>query len=281
MTFVRRSGRWLVGNEVDAPTSDTLDSSQERPWFGVPIDVRTVGPMTVLVDQTDADRLGALTDEIRSDIGVDSSLLGVPARYAVLVDATSNGASTSFSSLSKEEAAAVTFGLYEQNHDGDYVATAGTAIKINPHDVASFSQSTPLLRHELTHYLLGPYLGSSPKWLSEGVANWVEFYPDDYPAMSLPSDLYERTLQADRRLPLIGLFNDDPDVNYQIAQASVAWLVTHFGMPHLLQLMKDYRSDYQGADVDALTSRLLHQVDGVTEQQVVTGAFGLIASFQH
>jgi hypothetical protein len=38
----------------------------------------------------------------------------------------------------------------------------------------------------------------------------------------------------------------------------VAWLVIHYGMP-----------------------RLLSHVYGLTEKEVVTGAFGLIASFQH
>lgn len=281
VTFVRRDGHWLVGDEIAAPEGDTLDAAQERPWLGVPIDVSTSGPMTVLIDRSDATRIEALTQEIRNDIRVDSALLGVPARYGVLVDATSNGASTSFSSLSKEEAAAVTFGLFQQDASGRYVATAGTAIKINPHEVTASSLSTPLLRHELTHYLLGRYLGSSPKWLSEGVANWVEYYPDDYPALRLLGTLYERTIHADRQLPTLGLFNDDPDVNYQIAQAAVAWLVAHYGMPRLLSLMTAYRTDYQGVNVDALTPKLLQQEYGVTEQQVVTGAFGLIASFQH
>jgi hypothetical protein len=97
----------------------------------------------------------------------------------------------------------------------------------------------------------------------------------------LTGTLYERTMHADRRLPVVGLFNDDPDVNYQIAQASVAWLIRHYGVAHLLQLMRDYRSGYQGPNVDALTPALLHRVYGLTEQQVVAGAFGLIASFQH
>jgi hypothetical protein len=61
----------------------------------------------------------------------------------------------------------------------------------------------------------------------------------------------------------------------------VTWLVDHYGVAKVLTLMKAYRDDYAGADVDALTPRLLRQVFGVTEQQVVDGAFGLLASYQH
>jgi hypothetical protein len=281
-TFVRRSGHWLVGADVKPGVDDSVETAQERPWYGVPIVVRTDGPLTVMVDRSRSSELDSLLHEVSDDIDVDATLLGVPARHAILVDATSNGASLSFNSLSKEQAGAVTFGLAHTNATGDrYVGSAGLAIKLNPHDVARLSASTQLLRHELTHFLLHEYSGTSPKWLSEGVANWVEFYPDDYPALRLAGDLYSRVLAADRELPTLGVFNYSPDVNYQIAQAAVAWLVSHYGMPRLLSLMKAYRDDYQGVNVDALTPKLLHQVYGVTEHQVVAGAFGLIASFQH
>jgi hypothetical protein len=70
-------------------------------------------------------------------------------------------------------------------------------------------------------------------------------------------------------------------VNYPIAQATVTWLVSHYGMPKLLDLMAAYRRDYAGADVDALTSRLFRQVYGVTPATVTAGAWRLLAEFQH
>jgi hypothetical protein len=281
-TFVRRDGHWLVGADVEPGVDDSVETAQERPWYGVPIVVRTDGPLTVMVDRSRSSAVDSLLREVSDDIDVDASLLGVPTRHAILVDATSNGASLSFNSLSKEQAGAVTFGLAHTDATGDrYLRSAGLAIKVNPHDVERLSASTQLLRHELTHFLLHDYSGTSPKWLSEGVANWVEYYPDDYPALRLTGDLYGRVMAADRELPTLGVFNYSPDVNYQIAQAAVAWLVAHYGMPRLLSLMGAYRDDYQGVNVDALTPRLLRQVYGVTEHQVVAGAFGLIGSFQH
>lgn len=281
-TFVRRGGHWVVGAEVRPGQSDSVETAQERPWYGVPIVSRTVGQMTVMVDEASSATLDNLVHEVGADIDLDASLLDVPTRHAILVDATTNGASVSFNSVSKEQAGAVTFGLAHSDATGEkYIGPAGMVIKINPHDVARLSASTPLLRHELTHFLLNQYSGTSPKWLSEGVANWVEYYPDDYPALRLTGDLYGRVMAADRELPTVGLFDYTPDVNYQIAQASVAWLISHYGVSRLLVLMRAYRAGYQGVDVDTLTPRLLHQVYGLTEKQVVTGAFGLIASFQH
>jgi hypothetical protein len=281
-TFVKRDGHWLLGAESQATDRTAFDAPQERPWFGVPIVARQVGPLTVLVDRSQASSLGSLSTAIRDDIAHDAHLLGVAPTYRVLVDATTNGLSYDFSSLSTEEAAAVTFGITASDPLGDRVTgLAGIAIKVNPKLVDQVVADAGILRHELTHYLLRQYSGSSPKWLAEGVAAWVQFYPDDFSRYAVPAALYARLLRADRALPIIGLFNEDPSVNYPISQAAVAWLVSHYGVAKLRELMDAYRSDYAGADVDALTPRLLRQVYGVTERQVVTGAFDLVASFQH
>src|SRR3954453_21273549 len=84
-------------------------------------------------------------------------------------------------------------------------------IKINPRLVDRLSTDTALIRHELTHYLLSQdYAGGSPKWLSEGIATWVQYYPDDFGSLAVPAAFYRRLQHADHRLPIVGLFNDDP-----------------------------------------------------------------------
>ena len=101
-TFVRRHGHWLLGSESEAKEADHFDTPQERPWFGVPIVAENVGPMTVLVDRTQAENLAGLTRAVQDDIAYDAQLLGVPASSKILVDATTNGLSLNFSSLSQE-----------------------------------------------------------------------------------------------------------------------------------------------------------------------------------
>jgi hypothetical protein len=277
-TFVRRGDRWVLGAEpVDA------HGVQWRPWGGPPIASLRTADMTVIVDRTRVSTLSTLSQAVRSDIAFDASELGVPAAYQVVVDATSTGGATKFSSLSKQEAAAVTFPLVAGSQRSAEVGhrVAALAIKVNPNSAEELSQDTSLLRHELTHYLLWDYNGSSPIWLAEGIATWIQYYPDTFSALAIPPELYTRLTHADRSLPPVGLFNENPEVNYIVAQAAVAWLVTHYGMPRLLELMRAYRTRYQGANSDALTPRLLEQVYGVTPQQVVAGAFGLIAELRH
>ncbi|HEX4686077.1 MAG TPA: hypothetical protein VH228_04795 [Nocardioides sp.] len=280
-TFVRRGDRWLVAAEPANGTSGT--GVQWRPWAGTPIAVRRSDAMTVIVDRSRASTLPSLTQAVHDDIAFDASQLGVPASYQVVVDATSSGGATKFSSLSKEEAAAVTFGLVAGTRDMPDTGgrLAGLAIKVNPHDAARLTESTPILRHELTHYLLRRYNGSSPKWLTEGIATWIQYYPDTFSALAVSPALYSKLDHAERTLPSIGLFDDAPDVNYIVSQAAVAWLVSHYGMPRLIALMRAYRDNFHDVNSDAITGRMLRQVYGVTQQQVVAGAFGLIGELHH
>jgi hypothetical protein len=282
MSFVRRNGHWLVGAVSQPKDADHFDSPQERPWYGVPVVARRDGPLTVVVDRSAADSLGPLTTAIRDDISYDARLLGVAASYRVLVDATTNGLSYDFSSVSQQEAAAVTFSLTASDPLGDHATgLAGTAIKVNPKLVDDVVSDAGILRHELTHYLLRAYAGSSPKWLTEGVATWVQYYPDTFSALQVPASLYASLRHADRTLPSIGLFNTDPSVNYPVSQAAVAWLVDHGGVARLIELMKAYRTQYQDVNADALTPRLFRQVYGVPVAEVVQGAFAELAELQH
>ncbi len=281
-TFVRRHGRWLLGSESEAKEADHFDTPQERPWFGVPIVAEHVGDMTVLVDRSRAENLAGLTSAVQDDIAYDARLLGVPASSKLLVDATTNGLSLNFSSLSQEEAAAVTFGVTSTDALGEHdTGLAGHVIKVNPHTVDRVVNDEGIMRHELTHYLLDRYNGYVPKWLSEGVAAWVQYYPDDFSRWQVPTDLYRRLMRADHTLPILGLFNEDPSLNYPISQAAVSWLVAHYGVARLLDLMRAYRTHYTDADVDALTPKLLRRTYGVTPAEVTDGAWGLLAQYAH
>jgi hypothetical protein len=282
MTFVRRHGHWLLGSESEAKAADHFDTPQERPWYGVPIVAQQVGSMTVLVDRSQAGDLSGLSTAVQDDIAYDAHLLGVPASSEILVDATTNGLSVNFSSLSQEEAAAVTFGVTSTDDLGEQqTGLAGMVIKVNPHTVDQVVHDEGIMRHELTHYLLRQFSSALPQWLSEGVAAWVQFYPDDFSQWRVPADLYGRLMRADHTLPIVGLFDEDPSVNYPISQAAVAWLVELDGVAKLLDLMRAYQSQYAGADVDALTPKLLRQVYGVSPSQVTDGAWGLLAQFDH
>jgi hypothetical protein len=276
MTFVRRGSGWYLGAENQRKNLDSYESPQERPWFGGPIAVARSGEMTVLVDRERASTTGELIESIRADIAYAADVVDERPAYDVLVDATSNGHSVGFSHLTEDEAAAVYFGM-----TGSTGGLAGAVIKINPGLVAEALEQEGLMRHELTHFLLNEYAGSVPRWLGEGVASYVQWFPSDFSRLVVGDALYDDLMAADRRLPIVGLFATDPSVNYPISQAAVTWLTGRSGIARLKRLMEAYDDAYDGPDVDAHTPRLLRKVYGLREKDVVDGAFAELAKLHH
>jgi hypothetical protein len=276
MTFVQRRTDWYLGAENQRKVSTSSESPQERPWFGGPIAVRRDGTMTVIVDRSRADSLDGLVSSIRADIAYVADVLGEPPAYDVLVDATSNGLKFEFSELSKQEAAAVSFGLV-----GVGGKRVGSAIKLNPTRIEQVLDQDGLMRHELVHFLLSEFTRSSPVWLTEGIASYVEFYPSDFSRLQVSDEYFDRLMAADRRLPIIGLFGIDPPVSYPISQAAVKYLVSRSGLDRLKDLMRAYRREYDSVNVDAHTPRLLRKLYDLREKDVVDGAFAELAKLNH
>ena len=275
MTFVRRASGWYLGAENERKRTTSMESPQERPWFGGPIAVRRDGPMTVLVDRKRADSLDGLMSSVHDDIEYAADVLDVEPAYDVLVDATSNGLTIDFSKLTKEEVAAFSFGLYGRN------GRVGSAIKLNPERVEESLDQENLMRHELTHYLLHKYDTAAPTWLVEGVAMYVETYPGDMSRYVVDDKVWDRLQAADHDLPGVGTFDIDPSTNYFISWAAVVRLVNRAGIDDLERLMKEYLKAYDGPDVDALTPRLLRKVYGLREQDLVDQAFDEMAELHH
>ncbi len=88
-------------------------------------------------------------------------------------------------------------------------------------------------------------------------------------------------MAADRRLPIVGLFDTNPSVYYPISQAAVTYLVGREGVDRLKDLMRAYRNAYDGANVDAHTTRLLRKLYDLRERDVVAGAFAELAKLNH
>ena len=281
LTFVKRGDQWLLGAERAPGAKGSVEDPQERPWFGGPIVVRRDGRLTVLVDESRSDQLDGLVDAVRDGVQRDAAILGVQRNDRVLVDATSNGVANDFGAGVKEQVGAVTFPIISTNLDGDATDLAGTAIKINPDHVAELIDESQLLWHELTHYLLFKHAGSSPVWLTEGVAAWVEYQPTELSGLVVPDELYERLQRPPRELPTKGVFYGKPDVHYLIGQAAVQWLVQRSGTDRLLELMKTYDRLYQGVNTDEVTPRALRKVYGISERELVDGTWANLSSLHH
>ena len=280
-TFVRRHGHWLLGSESEAKQADHFDTPQERPWYGVPIVAEQVGSMTVLVDRSQAGDLSGLSTAVQDDIAYDAHLLGVPASSKILVDATTNGLSLNFSSLSKEEAAAVTFGVTSTDDLGEQdTGLAGMVIKVNPHTVDQVVDDEGIMRHELTHYLLRQLQrlrsrSGSPRAWPPGCSTTPTTSRSGGPGRPLRPAHAGRPHAPDHRALQRGPVAQLPDLP---GGREPGWS-SSYGVAKLLDLMRAYPPQYAGADVDALTPKLLRQVYGVTPAQVTDGAWGLLAQF--
>ena len=288
VTLVKRGKRWLVGAEREPGAKGAVEKPQERPWFGAAIAVHHEGRLTVLVDRANEDRLAGLVDVVQSGVERDAAVLGVEPDTRVLVDATSNGEAESFGAGVKEKVGAVTFPMVSTLLDdlggSGEGQVAGTAIKINPTDVEELLDEDRLLWHELTHYLLIRHAVSSPVWLSEGVASWSEWQPTRMSGLVVPDELYDDVQRRPHELPTRGVFYDDPAANYLFAQAAVQWLVDRNGTDRLLELMKSYDGLLKGVgdtDVDASTVKALRRVYGISEKELVNGAFETLATLHH
>jgi hypothetical protein len=281
LTFVKRGDRWVVGAERSPGAKGAVEDPQERPWFGGPIAVRRDGKLTVLVDDESRDQLPGLVEVVQDGVRRDADILGVEVDDQVLVDATSNGQAQEFGAGVKEQVGATTFPIVSTDLDGDATDIAGTAIKVNPDHVAELMDESQLLWHELTHYLLFQHAGSSPVWLTEGVAAWVEYQPTELSGLVIPDDLYDRVQRPPHELPTVGVFYGKPDVHYLVGQAAVQWLVERAGTDALLDLMRTYDRLYQGSDVDEVTPRALRKVYDISERELVDGTWATLGTVHH
>ncbi len=280
MTYVRRDGRWLVGQET-APEPVAGDEGQLRPWFGEPLAVADRGSLVVLTDADDTGLADDLADIVEDAVTADAALLQVVPDRRVLVDATDNGPTVRLDTIGEQEAAAIYTGVFDLDEQGRRTTLSGGTIRINPDLTADELTADPgLLRHEVVHLLLRRYAGVLPMWLSEGVAEYARWYPLTTRDLRVTPELWERTQAAPRRLPSAGLFPLDPAVNYLVAQAAAQHLLARGGPTALRSLMEGYRSGVAtgtGTDDSDLTDRLLADVYDTTEAEVVAGAWQALA----
>ncbi|MGH3509724.1 MAG: hypothetical protein ACRDPI_05775 [Nocardioidaceae bacterium] len=278
-TFVRRAGHWLLGAERLAPASSRFDQPQSRPWFGGPIAVARKGPLVVVADRRKGGQATSLLHDVAADIRFDAQVTGQRPDYRLLVDATSNGSVTLMNSLGSEQAAADTFEVAAATPDGSrYTALAGERVKVNPKHVVEYLRDPSLLKHELTHFLLRRFSPRQPTWLTEGVADFVGYYPHPESDLWVPPSTYRSLMRqaGSPSLPTSGVFDIRPTADYAIAHAAVLWLVDTYGMPRLIALMRAYSRYDDQQFGDNHTNHVLEQVDGIAEQQLAVHTFDVL-----
>jgi hypothetical protein len=275
-TFVRRDDRWLLGAENLPGSHEDSDEPQSRPWAGPKqVAVARSGHLVVIVDEDDADTAQSLADTVADDVRFDAGVLGLPAEYDVLVDATSTGEVHNMNTVDDREAAAVTFPVFGMNTDGRFTRLAGVRIKINPEDAEAIVADPHVVRHELTHYLTLTSLLGAPTWLREGLAEYVSVQPAGFEEVGVPEPVAAHVMNVPRDLPTTGRWGLDPDADYLIARAAVTHLVDTYGMDAVMDLAKEYRR-IPGDDPDQKTDRVLRRSLGLTEPALVAATWDLL-----
>jgi hypothetical protein len=274
-TFVRRGGTWLLAADTTDPSASNGDTA--RPWAGPAIAVATDGPLIAIMDKDAPGGADALLQTVKSDISFDAGILDVPVDDHIVVDATTGGSVMKFDN--KESAGAVTFGV-DAIRNFELSGLAGYRIKVNPSIIQYLDQDPTLLRHELTHYLMYKYTGVNPKWLSEGLAEYVSHQPLGLSSEFMTTESYDRLMRRPHELTVSGLYGQDPSTDYPLAMACVTYLVDHGGMSKLKQLMQTY-ADYPYAPYeDSHTRQALEKVYGFGPETVANGAFALLAALR-
>jgi hypothetical protein len=280
-TFVKRNGQWLLG-AVDNSTAEFSGGAETaQPWSGGAISVEVRHHLVVVTDEAAAGTTASLADAVAGDITRVARIVHQPADTRLLVDATSVGEATRISAIGQEDAAAITYPV-AATRDNEVTGLAGWRIKINPDRTQDLMLEPWLLRHEVAHYVLRRVSSCTPLWVSEGIAEYAGEWPSRFSDQSITPSTYAAVQNAPRALPSSPMWSNDPGINYLIAHAAVTFLVRQYGMDRMIDLMTAY-STCRGDDStgDANTSGLLKQTFGVTEAEVVDGAFDLIAQLRH
>ena len=253
-TFVKVDGQWRLDSVSDADRQ-FAQHVLPPPWDGRGITAHGDGRYLAVVDKGQ-DRLAhRLVTLCEAAARASHDLLGITdVRPTVLIATTARYGFTSFSG---PDTAAITYAVHNEKH------ITGWRMKINPSYVGQVMSDPVVLTHELTHLATREYLPSSPKWLSEGTAEYVAWHSLGGLTASYRAGSWRATSGLRPRLPITADFNlgADVELHYLESHALASYVATRFGNHALLQLFRAFRAaDTQTGDVDTRTQSILLRV---------------------
>lgn len=256
-TVVRDGDEWLIANDRDLQDTTTSGTSARRdPWENGPIVVKKSANGIVIGHPEDADAIDSIQKEIESAVKHVSSHVGkawgektvviLPANDEELQYLLENPqADFEFAAVARAE-----FTSLSEDLLGQY---AGARVVINPDNFDAGSDfNTLLIRHEITHVAMFERTGPlTPRWLVEGIAEWVANDGASYPTTRLAgamADLVEDE-GVPQHLPLDSDFGliDDAGVGYNAGWLLCRYIAQRYGAKALLRFY-DRMGDRTGLD---------------------------------
>lgn len=256
-TLVERGGRWRIANDRDLEESTTSGTSVRRdPWENGPIVVKKSANGLVIGHPDDAEAIDGIQAEVQSAVRHVSSYVGKTWGEKTVVILPSSHEELEYLLENPDvpfEFAAIASAEFT-TLDEDYLGMfAGTRVVINPENFspgAAFNRL--LIRHEITHVAMFERTGPlTPKWLVEGIAEYVGNAGSDLPAYRLASELADLVdeegvpdyLPLDSDFGIIG----EAGVGYNAGWLLCRYIASRWGRPALLRFY-DQMGTREGLD---------------------------------
>lgn len=274
-TFVERGVHWYLGSLSDFRSRSEISATGL--WDYAPVTVVRRRSVLVLGAAGEAATMSAVADAAQAAIPKVTAVWGSswPQRVVVLVPS------------SEREMTAIT-GDRGDLHQISALTTAevsrtagrpgpvGDRVTINPVIWPTLDQlgAAVVLAHELTHVATATDTGvQTPKWLSEGFADYVGFRDTGLPATSVAQELTTqvRAGQVPQRLPTNADFNGSSSQLPQAYQASwlaCRYIAARYGQRRLIRFYKSVGTSARSTTHAVSTA--LRQVLGLTVAQLTT-----------
>jgi hypothetical protein len=244
-TFVDRSGRWYLASLSGFRRRG--DVSSTGLWDYAPVDVVRRGPALVLGPGSELATMTAVAQVVETAIPEVTAVWGRhwARRAVVLVPSTQHEMSLVTADRGDLDQIAALTSSEVGNVRGSQ-APVGDRITINPRNWPKLGPlgANVVLAHELTHVASrADTSAATPKWLSEGLAEYVGFHDTDVAATVAAAELATdvRSGRAPTKLPRDAAFRGD---NPALPQAyETSWLAcrsiaTRYGQDALVRFYR-------------------------------------------
>ncbi|HWJ83673.1 MAG TPA: hypothetical protein VNS55_15645 [Nocardioides sp.] len=267
-----RSGRYRLASATDA-TWEQNHLTGSQPWDVGPIEVRDAPGVLGIFDDATAGDAGTVLDVVEAARDADVQVVPVDRTPDIVVYATSDPSYldelAGLAGGDPEQADALTVPVPVDMADpggrvASYRILLSDDVLDQPRDVLG-----RLVRHELTHVLLGDRGHGAPLWLTEGLAEYVSVQP-------MPT--WDRKLPPSALSLAAGVTDLPADEDFSGPDArawyAVSWWVCEYiardyGQQTLFWLLDELAGGTDQAEV-------LHRVLGLTSAQLALRGAALI-----
>ncbi len=232
-TFVQRGGRWLLTDDDDLDHGLPVGSHREA-WDSGPVLVRRDDRALVVVERKET----GLANDLLEDAG--SAVRAVSKRWprgwkgaGLVIALKDRRVRTADYTVTKnaEDAVAMATAVY-RTLPGQVIAEGergGSYVVINPR--YRHKLSARVLAHEFTHVATAPYGSNAPRWLVEGMADYIEYLPmDGEPALDL---VRYRTKVRNTYLKRSGGFPPDQEFySSMVSSYALGWYAVDYLFDH-------------------------------------------------